>query len=280
MAKNGTEFELLVKAIYNEILAYDGYETISVKHDEKIIGRSGQTHQIDVFWEFMVAGVLHKVAVECKEYKSTVSVGKIRDFYGALEDIGNVNGIFVTTKGYQSGAIKYAEYKNISLKTVTEPSHEDIIAHKGINTVNLNINVRCISNTTMTPCLDIDWLLENTSIEEGQDLSFDASNDEVLIIHGNGEMLGSILDYENRLPRDTENEQGLKHTYKFDNAYLHIPGSLYPPLKIIALMCKYDTNSQNHYSVTKYTLLAKAALKDIITGESYLYGKTVEKSYV
>lgn len=39
-------------------------------------------------------GVTHRVAIECKNYSSEVSVGKVRDFFGVLHDISNVNGIF------------------------------------------------------------------------------------------------------------------------------------------------------------------------------------------
>ena len=62
--KKGTGFELFVKAIYEEILDLEGYGTVTVEHDVKIFGKSGQAHQIDVYWEYKLAGVTHKVAVE------------------------------------------------------------------------------------------------------------------------------------------------------------------------------------------------------------------------
>jgi len=280
MAQKGIEFEIFVKAIYDEILKQDGYENVIVKHDVNIMGKSGQLHQVDIYWEFNIAGVSHKVAVECKEYKNTVSVGKIRDFYAALEDVGNINGIFVTTKGYQSGAIKYAEHKNISLKVVNEPSEADVLDHNGINTLNLNIHAHCISNVRVNPILDIDWVLENTEIKEGDAFSFNALNDEVKVIDSNYSLLGSFLDFENKLPREPENTSSLVHKYDFDDGYLHFPGSKYPPLKILAIEYSYDTYTMSSSSVTKFELMAEAVLKDIITGESYLFNKNVAQSYV
>ncbi|MFM5012887.1 restriction endonuclease [Aeromonas veronii] len=273
MAKKGTEFELFVKAIYEEILEQDAIENIRVEHDVKVRGKSGQAHQIDVYWEFSSAGVTHKVAVECKEYKSTVSVGKIRDFSAALEDIGNIQGIFVTTQGYQQGAITFAEHKGISLKVVKEPTQEDIDAHQGIKTIYLNINAICIGNVKMVPELDVQWVIDNTDINEGESFSFNALNNEVKVIDSNFNLLGTILDFENKLPREPENTEGLTYKYDFNDVFIHIPNSSYPPLKLKTLHFKYDTYTLSSESEIKFNMMAEAVLKDIITGDFHLYNK-------
>jgi len=277
MAKKGTDFELFVKAIYEEIVSLEGYDTVRVEHDVNILGKSGQLHQIDVYWEFNHAGITHRVAVECKDYKNSVSVGKVRDFYGAIEDAGNIHGIFVTTKGYQSGAITYAEHKNISLKVVHEPTQEDIDAHQGIKTIGLNINAMCIANVAMTPLLDVEWIIKNTEIKEGDQFSFSALNNEVKVIDTNFNLLGTILDFEYRLPREPENSVGLTYKYDFDDGFIHIPESGYPPLKLKGIQFKYDTYTITSNSEISFKLMAEAVLKDIITGESHLYNKSAEK---
>jgi len=274
MAKMGVEFELFVKAIYEEILAIDGYDTINVMHDVSIIGRSKQPHQIDVYWEFKLAGITHRVAVECKEYKNTVSVGKVRDFYGALEDIGNIHGVFVTTKGYQSGAITYAKHKDISLKIVKEPTQEDINAHQGIKTIYINQHAFCIANITMTPALDIDWIIQNTNIKEGDQFSISGLTNEIKVMDSDFNLLGTILDFENKLPREPENTERLIHKYEFNNAFIHIPNSEYSPLKLKSICFEYDTYTMNTNSQLKSKLMAKAVLKDIITGDLHLYNKS------
>jgi len=273
MAKQGTEFELFVNAIYKEILAFDGYDTIRVEHDVNVFGKSGQPHQIDVYWEFNLAGITHRVAVECKEYKSTVSVGKVRDFYGALEDVGNIHGIFVTTKGYQSGAITYAKHKDISLKVVQEPTQEDIDAHQGIKTVSININAMCIGNISMMPILDVEWIIHSTNMNEGDQFSYKAKNNEIKVIDSNFNLLGTILDFENKLPREPENTGGLIHKYDFDDGFIHIPNSEYPPLKLKGIRFEYDTYTISTSSEINCKLMAEAVLKDIITGEFHLYNK-------
>ncbi len=278
MTKNGTEFEIFVKAIYEEILAYDGYDTVKVEHDVKVIGKSGQLHQLDVYWEFKIAGITHRVAVECKEYTNTVSVGKVRDFFGALEDIGNIHGIFVTTKGYQSGAIKYAKHKDISLKIVHEPTSEDIDAYQGIKTIHINMNSQCIENVSMNLSLDIDWVLEHTNIKEGDQFTFNALNNEIKVIDSNFNLLGTIRDFENKLPREPENTHGLTYKYEFADGFIHVPNSKYPPLKLKAIHFKYDTYTFSTVSEINSKLMAQAVLKDIITGESHLYKKSTEES--
>lgn len=273
VAKPGTNFELLIKAIYEEILATDGYETVIVEHDVKILGRSGQLHQIDVYWEFKIAGVTHKVAVECKEYSNTVSVGKVRDFYGALEDIGNIHGIFVTTKGYQAGAIKYAEHKNISLKVISEPTQQDIDAFQGIKEINLNIQALCVSNVEILPEFDSEWIIANTTLKKGDTVEYSGLSNEIKILDSSYNLLGTLHDFGNKLPRTPENTKGLVQKTNFDDAYFFSPNSKYPPLKINSITFSYDTYTINSKSQMRFKLLAEAVIKDIVTGEAHLYNK-------
>lgn len=238
MQKNGIGFELFVKSIYEEILALDGYDNINVAHDVKLLGRSGQPHQIDVYWEFKLAGIVHRVAVECKEYTNTISVGKIRDFYGALEDIGNIHGIFVTTKGYQSGAITFAKHKDISLKIVQAPTDEDIDLYEGVKTIFINCHALCITNVIVAPILDVEWALKNTELKEGEQLSFNALTNEIKVFDSSYNFLGTFHDFENKLPREPENTENLTYTYDLNDAFIHILNSKYPPLKLKCIQYK------------------------------------------
>ena len=113
-----TEYEKFTQEIYQSLINAQGITTVEVKHNIKIEGRSGQKHQVDVYWEYEIAGVRHRAAIECKNYNSIVSIGKVRDFYGVLADIGNINGIMVTKEGYQKGSKKFAEEYGINLKEI------------------------------------------------------------------------------------------------------------------------------------------------------------------
>lgn len=279
MEKKGIQFELFVKAIYEEILLLEGHETINVQHDQKIRGKSGQFHQIDIYWELKIAGIVHRVAIECKEYKNTVSVGKIRDFFGALEDIGNIHGIFVTTKGYQSGAKIYAQHKNISLKLTKTPTEENILKFQGIREIYLQQDMYSIQNGHAEIRLDIEWILKNTDIKEGDKVSINLIENEFKIIDKKGKKIGVLQDFYSKLPREPCNTKALIHEYKFDDAYIEVTDK-YPRLKIHGLRFTYDTFRSTSNSKISYKLMAKSILEDIITGDVHFFKKTIKSSIV
>ena len=271
MAKAGEDFELLVKSIYEEILGKGGFETIKVSHNVKIEGKSGQAHQIDVYWEFKVAGITHRVAVECKEYKNSVSVGKVRDFHGAISDIGNIKGIFVTTNGYQKGAVQYAEFVGIDLKTVSDPLQSELDSLPGINTLQLNGKAIYIGKCEMSPIFDMRWIEENTHLKAGDYFDFNGMNNEVCVMNSNGDKLHTILDLENKLPRGNLAAQELDHTYQFDNGYLLVPNSGVVPLKLKSIKFTYDVCVIETSNTIRFKTIAKAILKDILSGEFFLH---------
>ena len=121
------EYEKFAQEVYQELVNADVVKSTEVRHDIKILGKSGQKHQIDVYWEYEIAGVLHKVAIECKNYNKPVPVSKVRDFYGVLSDLNNVSGIMVTKIGYQEGAKKIGNHYGISLKELRTPNQGEAI---------------------------------------------------------------------------------------------------------------------------------------------------------
>ena len=60
------EYEKFAQEVYQELVNADVVKSTEVRHNIKVLGKSGQEHQIDVYWEYEIAGVLHKVAIECK----------------------------------------------------------------------------------------------------------------------------------------------------------------------------------------------------------------------
>ena len=67
-------FEKYTQEIYQQLLNTDfgNVKTVEVLHNVKLRGRSGQEHQIDVYWEYEIAGFRHKVAIKCKNYKQLI----------------------------------------------------------------------------------------------------------------------------------------------------------------------------------------------------------------
>lgn len=124
---HNTEFELFTQRIYQKLVNNDVLKPTTVQHNVKLKGKSGCEHQIDVYWEYEIAGNMHRVAIECKNYESLVPLGKVRDFQGVLSDLNDVRGIMVSRKGYQNGARKFAAEYGISLKVVHQPEWNETI---------------------------------------------------------------------------------------------------------------------------------------------------------
>lgn len=118
MSNSNTEYERLVARIPLGMLKYDGFENLRVDHDVTLVGKSGATHQIDVFWEFKAAGTIYRTCVECKNYTSSVKKSHVAAFAATLADIGNANGIIATTSSFQKGAKLLADQNNIRLVLV------------------------------------------------------------------------------------------------------------------------------------------------------------------
>ena len=111
---DGKNYESLIKYVYDELSNYSGQD-IEVKRNIKIKGKSGCEHQIDVYYEFILNDIKHKVIIECKDYKGKVEIGAIEKFKGVLNDIGGCKGIFASRNGFQSGAINFANHYDIEL---------------------------------------------------------------------------------------------------------------------------------------------------------------------
>jgi hypothetical protein len=108
----------VVRDLHAALVKNDQVENVDVRHNVRIKGRSGATHQIDVYWEFRIAGVAYKTCIECKHYNNKVKKSEVAAFIATMNDIGNVTGIFATTVGYQKGAALLAQQNGLRLITV------------------------------------------------------------------------------------------------------------------------------------------------------------------
>lgn len=127
--KKGTEYELLVKSLIEKLIKNDktNLKNLRVQHNVKLKGnKTGLEHQLDVYCEFVQDGETHKYAIECKDYASRLEKEKIAAFWGILDDLEDVNGIYVCRNGYQSGALTYAKTYGISVMEIRQPTDKDM----------------------------------------------------------------------------------------------------------------------------------------------------------
>jgi hypothetical protein len=109
-------YEKLVQQTYQELLEQETDVTnIIVEHNVKLTGKSGASHQIDVYWEFRIAGNIYRTCIECRNYTSRIKKSRVVEFQGILEDIGSTNGIIATRVGFQEGALTYGSHHGIRL---------------------------------------------------------------------------------------------------------------------------------------------------------------------
>ena len=155
----GTEYELLVKYVYELLYRHEGIENIDIRHNVKLIGAGGVAHQIDIYWEFKHAGTVYKTAIECKDYKNPVSMDKISAFHSVLEDLGGVVGIFAAKNGFQSGAIKLAKQYGITPVEIRRPN--DMDWEGKIRNIHIDINYQYASNLKIRVDVDGKWAKEN-----------------------------------------------------------------------------------------------------------------------
>lgn len=271
-----TEYEKLVQDIY-QTLHTSEFNTIKVEHNKKVAGKSGCYHQIDVYWEFEMVGEVHRVAIECKNYSSEVEIGRIRDFFGVIYDIGNVKGIFVTKVGYQSGAKQFADYYGINLKEIRVPIKEDWEGR--IKTITLDVSFFMTHVKRREIIFDDKWLVKNNNLTEKITSSPSSSDsnkilideDEMLIYDSSSKIITNFYQMHRDLPYEFKEAKALEYSYEFEDGFINILEL--ERIKIKAVKFTYDVLSITEQVVSDGEALAKAILKDVKTGSIKFFDK-------
>ncbi|GAB3108026.1 hypothetical protein GCM10027055_04350 [Janibacter alkaliphilus] len=107
-ARPGEFLEGYVTYMYQSLLVLHA-QNIRVTNGAKVADKRGNTYAIDVYFEFEVAGVRHRVAIECKDHKRRTTRDEVIAFHGKISDMPSTIGVFVSMKGFQSGALRYLE---------------------------------------------------------------------------------------------------------------------------------------------------------------------------
>lgn len=157
------EYEKFIRDIQQFLLNAQGLETVEAKHNIRLKGGSSQEHQIDVYWQYRLTGITHRVALECKLHTAKVDLGIIRDFWGVLDDVPGLRGVIVSPVGFTSGAVTYAQSKGIGLKVVRQAQDADY--NKRFKVITINIHQRSPVNLRLNMVLDESWYAINANAE-------------------------------------------------------------------------------------------------------------------
>lgn len=176
MEKKGKSLENII-ALIQETLK-DSLNT-QVFKNYKIENIGGRDREIDVLIESNINGFDMKIAIECKDYKTRVSVEKIEAFESKCKRIKGINKkVFISSKGFQLDAINAAKDFDIELQIASNLS-SDFIAN-WFPITNLSFKVSDGGNSVLIMDLeDVDKL--NSEFEKQIEKS------ELIITFNNGE---------------------------------------------------------------------------------------------
>lgn len=224
-----SEYEKFVTSITQALLDAQGLETVKAQHNLQVQGIS-RSHQVDVYWEYRLGGVLHRVIVNCKHYARTVAVTDVLTLSGVLQDLPGVRGLIVTTVGFQSGAIDYATTHQIGLKIIRPPT--DLDYQGRIREVHINFELGIPSLLSCQFEIDALWLKEQGLAQEDvatsrvDDAHTTVVRDLEVGVSENLEQLWNRAMNEN--PTDIGSER--QGTLRWENAMLERDGQ--PALRI------------------------------------------------
>lgn len=271
-----TEYERFTQEVYRQLSQVTKVNAAKVQHDVKLEGKSGQKHQIDVFWEYEKDGKTHRVIIECKNYKRRISLEKVCAFKGVLDDFDGVSGIMVTKVGYQKGAKQYAQQYAIALKVLRTPQYGETV----IGTLENHIHIEKRQTLFL---IDKEWAVKiNLNLQRLREFyaSFDYTKAEMwrtashlplettdrIIRDAEGNQISSLDILEQEIPdHPTDN---FPYIFKFDDAYLD--SRLFGPVKIREVKYTYDIKDETKTLTLDAGALVKAILKDEQSKETNL----------
>ncbi len=271
-----TEYEIFAQTVYRELSAVDGIKTTSLKHNIQIAGKSGCEHQIDVYWEYELCGVLHKVAIECKNHSRAVEIGKVRDFLGVLFDLEDVAGIMAAKKGYQKGAKKYADFYGINLIELRAPDNSDGLIGEVEILIDMAIKRRLF-------LVDAEWAEENHfNLESHKNFTARLMNDNAWlesdyipletipnsnIVDKDRVPISTFDELENKLPPEGSVPE---YIFRFEDAYVNTKEG-----RVKIREVKYVFKKEKHITIMELEAkdFVKAILKDALSGEIKMLGK-------
>jgi hypothetical protein len=108
MRNTGELFESYIQFIYQTLLGAQG-KNIVVSRRATVYDNHGNAYNIDVFYEFDIAGVHHRVAIECKDTRRPIERDDAIAFAGKIHDLPSTIGVFIAKNGFQPAAEKYLQ---------------------------------------------------------------------------------------------------------------------------------------------------------------------------
>lgn len=130
---DGRSYEELVEKVFIGLQKLHGvdFQNIKIARNIKLDAITKRAdgkpiqREIDLYWEFKAGGINYCAVVQAKDLKRKVNLGAIDTFKNVLIDLpGQPKGIFVTTVGFQAGALEYANAHGIDIYVLEKATPE------------------------------------------------------------------------------------------------------------------------------------------------------------
>lgn len=118
--ENGQELEDYIESFLRVSLKNEFLKNFKVEKNHIEVGREGIAYEFDIFYEFTIAGIPHKAAIECQYYDKRITEEIVRHFKSKIDECNNITGFILATKSYNADAKKYADRYGIKLITDEE----------------------------------------------------------------------------------------------------------------------------------------------------------------
>lgn len=127
--------------------SYKDHPNTEILHDVKISEGDNDERQIDLLIKVKVNSIDIQIAIECKDWNIKIPVKEMEAFILKCQRLPKIDRkIFISKKGFQSGAITAAKEYNVDLYTLSEISSDKIKKWVEIESFNHIISHRKINN--------------------------------------------------------------------------------------------------------------------------------------
>ncbi len=126
----GLGYEKIVAGIYRQFA-----EAAEVTENERIIGISGSSRQIDIALREKIDGTTVLVIIECKDYSRPVDIERVDALIGKIQDVEAKRGIIVSDSGFTAGARRRAEADGrVEVASVIDTQNDSLRSRLHIST--------------------------------------------------------------------------------------------------------------------------------------------------
>lgn len=279
MSKNtGIPYEILTQQIFQALHDQGQVKNINVQHNIDLQGKTIK-HQIDVYWEYEIGGIVYRAIVQAKDWGQPVTQNQLLAFKAILDDLpGQPRGIFVTRTGYQSGAQEYAKANGIVLYELREPTAKDVEGR--IMSFHLRFSVFSPKSTNVEPIFDQPWAVaererRGLSPDEVVEIRTGGFENQLYLLNEAGQKTGTFFSViKSMFPAAYVEVPPTVKEHKFtEPIYLPTGNPRFPRTKLLGIRAAISVERQNQELILNGEDFIGFVMRDVIGDKIRLIDK-------